>query len=520
MPTQTFDQWTEELGINAESLTEERQTALQLAYEAEIAGSPELKATAKTESPKVENMDIQKQMQELQASALKEFSASLAQQQRQHAEIQAKAAGHPTIAATAIEQGWSLDKVELEVLKANSMKTRPTSFRSAQSAPENMPLVMEAALCMSRGLTDTEKQYEDKILQAAHTEFRRGIGIQQMLLMAASQNGMFVAPGTRVTTGNLREVLEYAMPSRRSDLQAAASTLSLPGILSNVANKEILEGYMQSDMTWREVSQVKSVSDFKTVTSYRMLDDMEYEKIGPDGKMKHGTTGEESFTRSADTYAKMYSLTRRDIINDDLSALDDLRNRIGRGAGIKLTDLFWETWLGNASTIWTSAKTNYISGSTTNLGTDGVGLGLGVKAFRQRRSPSADGSKRLSGSPDRLLVSPELETIAQQLYTAMNVTQVAVSSANIHANKYRPIVANQLSDSAYSGYSTTAWWLLGDPAMGAPVVVSFLNGQETPTVESADADFDTLGIQFRGYHDFGCDPGDGDLNGIMSKGAA
>jgi hypothetical protein len=30
-------------------------------------------------------------------------------------------------------------------------------------------------------------------------------------------------------------------------------------------------------------------------------------------------------------------------------------------------------------------------------------------------------------------------------------------------------------------------------------------GNETPTVESADADFDTLGVQFRGYHDFGCD---------------
>ena len=28
-------------------------------------------------------------------------------------------------------------------------------------------------------------------------------------------------------------------------------------------------------------------------------------------------------------------------------------------------------------------------------------------------------------------------------------------------------------------------------------------GQERPTVESADADFNVLGIQMRGYHDFG-----------------
>jgi hypothetical protein len=62
--------------------------------------------------------------------------------------------------------------------------------------------------------------------------------------------------------------------------------------------------------------------------------------------------------------------------------------------------------------------------------------------------------------------------------------------------------------------------LLGDKSQGTPVVVSFLNGQETPTVESADADFNQLGIQFRGYHDFGCDLGDGYLNALMSKGAA
>jgi hypothetical protein len=51
------------------------------------------------------------------------------------------------------------------------------------------------------------------------------------------------------------------------------------------------------------------------------------------------------------------------------------------------------------------------------------------------------------------------------------------------------------------------------------MVVSFLNGQEQPTVESADADFDTLGVDFRGYHDFGCDQSEY-LAGVKSKGAA
>ncbi len=310
------------------------------------------------------------------------------------------------------------------------------------------------------------------------------------------------------TSGNLREALQYASGQ---NLQAAFSTVSLPGIFSNLANKELLAGFEEEDNNWEEISDVKSVSDFKTHTSYRLNDEMEYEELGPGGVMKHGKISEESYNRSADTYAKMFSLTRRDIINDDLGAFDDLRVRLGRGAARRLNRLVWTTFLSNHTTFWTSARTNYIEGSTTNLGTDGVGLSAGVKAFRQRKSPLVTGAEEtsrmtLGGRATKLLVPPELEAVAEALYVARNLAAVKAADANIHAGKYRVVVASELSDSVYGGgYSSTAWYLFGDTLK--PVVTSFLNGQRSPTVESADADFNTLGIQFRGYHDFGCSHG-------------
>ena len=515
----SFEDYCKSLGLDASTLTPEAAAALQTSFAAMTAPAPVAAAPVAPAMPPAIAPTAAAQAQLDLTVSLAEGRKMIAAQFRKSAEIQAKAAGYPMIAATAIENDWSIEKVELEVIKASALKTRPTSFGTAQNAPENMPSVLEAALCITRKQTDVEKKFDDKTLQAAHSQFRRGAGLQQIMLMAAAANGMQMSPGMKITPSNIREVLGYSCPDGRQ-VQAAFSAISLPGILSNVANKELLEGWQEEDAVWREIAQIKTVSDFKTVTSYRMLDNMEYEKLGPGGVIKHGTVGEESFTRSVETYAKMFSLTRTDIINDDLSAFDDLRNRIGRGGAIKLNDLFWVTFLGNLGTIFTSGRTNYISGATTNLGTDGVGLGLGQKAWRQRTSPVADGSKRLSGTAKFLLVPPELETIADQLYVARNLNAVKVSDANTFANKYTPIVANQLSDSSISGYSTTAWYLLGDKSMGTPVVVSFLNGQETPTVESADADFNTLGIQFRGYHDFGCDLGDGYLNALMSKGAA
>jgi hypothetical protein len=516
----SFEDYCKSLGLDASTLTPEAAAALQTSYaQMSKPAVPAMESAVATAQPSPAPTAAAGAMLDLTAS-LEQGRKMIAAQFRKSAEIQAKAAGFPEIIATAIDQDWSIDKVELEVMKKREIqaRTRPTSFTASQGSAENMPLVIEAAVCLTRGIKDTEKHFDDKILQAAHSQFRRGVGLQQVFMMAAAANGMYLAPGTRINAGNIREVLQFACSPQQ--IRAAFSTVSLPGILSNVANKEILQGYMEEDTVWQQIAATKSVSDFKTVTSYRMLDDMTYEELGPGGKIKHGKTGEESFTRSADTYAKMYSITRQDIINDDLSAFDDLRARLGRGSAMKLNDLFWATFLGNLGTIFTATRTNYISGSTTNLGTDGVGLGLGQKAWRQRTSPSADGAKRVGGTAKFLLVPPELETIADALYVGRNNSSVKVSDVNTFAGKYNPICAPQLSDSSITGYSTTAWYLLGDKSMGAPMVVSFLNGQQTPTVESADADFNTLGVQFRGYHDFGVDLGDGYLNALMSKGAA
>jgi hypothetical protein len=139
----------------------------------------------------------------------------IAAQFRKSAEIQAKAAGYPMIAATAIENDWSIEKVELEVIKASALKTRPTSFGTAQNAPENMPSVLEAALCITRKQTDVEKKFDDKTLQAAHSQFRRGAGLQQIMLMAAAANGMQMSPGMKITPSNIREVLGYSCPDGR-----------------------------------------------------------------------------------------------------------------------------------------------------------------------------------------------------------------------------------------------------------------------------------------------------------------
>lgn len=495
-----FATWIEAQGFVMADLSEQQLVSLQAMFDAskQDKGAVDLKFDS--------------------ATAVAELRAELATETARIAAIR-KLCGdkHTDIEAQAIKDGWDATRTELEVIRAD----RPRGPAIHSNTWDNSPQVIEAALCISRH-HDVEKQFKPEVLDAADRQYRN-LGFQQLFMLAAAANGYPARPGEAIHTGNFREVLSYAFPPR--SLHASYSTLSLPGILQNVANKELLLGYTEEDQTWREIATVKSVSDFKEVTSYRLLDNMEYEELPKHGEIKHGKVGEESYTRQVRTYAKMFSLDRVDIINDDLSAFDDLRTRVGAGAAKKLNNVFWSKFMDNSS-FFTSGRANYITGADTALGVDGVGLQKGITAFRKLKSPSADGKKRVvGGRAEILLVPPELEFVAQRIFqsTTLNsggaATAEFIPDANIHAGKYRPVVCDWLSDTDFTGNSTTAWYLFRPPRNLAAVVVSFLNGQQNPTIDMAEADFNQLGVLFRGYHDFGVDLAEY-LAGIKSKGAA
>ena len=120
------------------------------------------------------------------------------------------------------------------------------------------------------------------------------------------------------------------------NLQAAFSTIDIGGILSNVANKFLLEGFFSVERMWRNLTSVRNVSDLKTVTSYRLVGKEHYVQVAPGGDLKHGTLGELAYTNKADTYILLLSIDRRDIINDDRGAIITIPRKLGRGSGLKI----------------------------------------------------------------------------------------------------------------------------------------------------------------------------------------
>jgi hypothetical protein len=410
---------------------------------------------------------------------------------------------HLDIEAQAIRDGWDATRTELEVLRASRPKAPSIHAPDTSITGE----VLEAACFQSAKLEGLDKVCSAQALEVAAKRFQSGLGLQELLIEAAIANGY-----TGRTFRDSRRVLEAAFGR---GIEAGMTIIDVGGILSNVANKFLLEGFFSVERVWRSICAVRNVSDFKTVTSYRLVGKDQYEQVAPGGELKHGTLGEETYSNKADTYGLMLAIDRRDIINDDLGAITTVPRKLGRGSGLKINDVFWTAFMNNAAFFAVGNK-NFVSGADTALGIDG--LTKGEVTFMDL--VDSDG-KPTGVMPSILLVPTALSAVGTQLYKSVEMRDTTANTkfpvANPHQGKFRIEVSRYLSNALYTGNSAKAWYLLADPSDLPVIEMAFLNGQEAPTIETSDADFSQLGVRMRGYHDFGValqDP----RGGVKSKG--
>ena len=468
-----FATWLAAKGFVAASLTPDQTTSLQAAWQAEVAAAA--KPTPATPPAPAD-----------ETAVITRIRAAAAAETDRLAAIHAAAAGDAKLEAQAIREGWSAEKTELHALRA-SRPTPPVGGSGGTSAPGVE--VIEAALSMSCGIRPDDllkRGVTAQTIDAAHKNLRN-VSLSEVILLMAAQAGHQARPGDLRSDGGLRNAL-----------RAAFSQVALPGILSAVANKYIADSYSAVEQAWRQIASIVPAKDFKTSTRYRLTGNLKFELVAPSGEIKHGTLGEQPYTNKVDTHAKLLQISRQDIINDDLGALTGVPKALGRGAGLQLNEVFWKEFLNNAA-FFVAGNNNISTGIFGNAGVTAADL-----VFRNQ--VDANGFP-LGITPKILLVPNALSFAADQLLSSTLLTNgaaTAAGNANPLAGKYKPVTSSYLSNAAMGGQqSAAAYYLLADPADLAVIEVAFLNGQDSPTIETAEADFENLGIQMRGFFDFG-----------------
>jgi hypothetical protein len=494
--TMKFEAWIAAKGMTLDTLDDATVTALRAMFDAENEPADDddtapIKAKAGTDG----------------ASADGAIEAMRAEGSRINA-INAACAKHPTIAAKAIQEGWDASRATMEVelteLRAGRPKAPDGGGGSGGGIQATTEQVLQAALYQAVRVPEEValKACGEQSMEAAHKTFRGRLSLQQVVLEAAWANGY---TGRRFEADN------------REFIRAAFSTMTLTNIFADVANKKMLNGFDSNDdiAVMMALTSKASVKDFKQVNSYRLSGNLTYQKVGPDGELKHGSLSEDAYTNQAATYGIMYAITRTDFINDDLNALDKVPYEIGVGGSDKLLDVFWTEFLDNSS-FFATGNANYAANYPLTVDN----LTYMENLFLLQTKPNG---KPLGTSPRILLVPTALKTPASVLMTSAQVRDTTASTKagidNPHVGKFTIVSTPYLSNNGYTGYSALAWYLLADPIRLPVIETVFLNGQESPTVESADAAFNTLGVEMRGYHDFGCNKQEY-RGGVKSKGEA
>ncbi len=400
----------------------------------------------------------------------------------------------PEIEAKAISEGWGKEQVNEAVLAAFRQK-QPTADVNITIKKENAMTAkrLEAALSLRAGISG------DKLVKDMGEE----------TVEAAMKDADMPLTGI---LGECMRIEGMSVPRTFDNqaIKAAFSTVSLPGILSNVANKKLLQAYNAQPIIATKLCTTGDLTDFKENQRFRLTDIGDLQAVGADGEIKDGALSEESAKNQLETYAKKFCLTRKMIINDDLGAFLKVPTAMGNRAARLVDQLFFKRLLQNPTGVDGKAlfcrdHKNLLSGANSALSADS--LKKAIQVFIDQTD--ADGQP-ISVEPSILLVPTALKHLAIELTRgatlmmsggAENTIRPAI---NVLADQNLQIVSSPyLSNSKYAGSSEASWYLFGKPGVVDTFEIGYLKGKRTPTVERGDLDFNVLGIWFRVFFDIG-----------------
>ena len=434
---------------------------------------------------------------DLAATAKDAAVAAVKAERERVSEIQAICAGEfPEIEKQAVSAGWSPEVVTKKVLETLRAERPAASVNIAiHSKPEGgeMRKTLEAAMSLRVGVSADalEKSYGAQTVEAGMREM--DMPLKQLMVECMKLDG-----------------IPYSRGFDNETIRAAFSSVSLPGILSNVANKKLLQSYEAQPVIATKLCSTGDLNDFKETERFRLTDVGDLLPVAADGEIKDGGLLEEAATNRLETYGKKFCLTRKMIINDDLNAFMKVPVAMGNRAARLIDQLFFSRLLQNPAqndgkALFHNSHRNILTGASSALSADS--LKKAVQLYLDQ--VDADGQP-ISVEPRYLLVPTALKHLAIELTRgatlvmsggAENTVRPAI---NVLADENLQVVSSPyLGNAAYDGSSQTAWYLFGDPRTVDTFELGFLKGKRTPTIERGETDFNTLGMWFRVYFDIG-----------------
>ncbi|MCK8501743.1 prohead protease/major capsid protein fusion protein [Myxococcus fulvus] len=294
--------------------------------------------------------------------------------------------------------------------------------------------------------------------------------------------------GERVRFLAPRQILERAF--------AGGTTSDFSLLLSSAGDRLLMQGYETAQSGIKQIARQSSSRDFRKKKLIRLSEAPELKKVNEHGEVTNGAMTEDSRdSYPVETFARIFSLTRQAMINDDLAAFDVVAAYGRAGAEFEHTEL---AKLLTSNPLMPDGKTLFHT-DHGNLAATGSAISitsLGAAAAAMRTQKSWDGRMVLNITPRYLLVPAALEVVARQHVAQINANQAT------HVNPFGgqlEVVVDPRLDAA----SKLSWYLAAAPGAGPGLEYSYLDGQTGPVIEQVE-DARILGVSWRVILDWGC----------------
>jgi len=264
-----------------------------------------------------------------------------------------------------------------------------------------------------------------------------------------------------------------------------AGTTDFPVLLEDVLHRVLLAAYATQSDTWRRFCGTRTVSDFRAHNFFRTG------SFGVlDSKNEHGEFKQKSIPdgqKTAITVAtkgNIIGITRETIINDDMGALTDLLQKLGRAAALTIeVDVYALLALNgglgptqsDAQPFFHSNRANVNASATAHTV---AGWDADRVVMAQQRDTSSN--EYLNLRPAILLVAAGQRAAAQVLNASLTDP-----NATTNANKPNAVVGQYRDIIDTPRISGTRRYAFADPSIAPAIIVAFLEGSgEAPVLET------------------------------------
>lgn len=412
------------------------------------------------------------------------------------------------VSADMVQRGITLDQARAEILTrlASQSDEHPThsQIRTNEDAFDKFKRGATNWLLVKGGMAETVARAENptapNIAAIDPGEFR-GMTLVDMARHCLER--------ARVKTVGIDKMKLVSMAFMQRD--ATQSTSDFAVLLENVMHKILQAAYGTVPDTWSAWCGRGSVSDFRAHNRYRMGSFGSLDAVGEDGEFKNKAIQDgEKATITAGTKGNIINVSRQMIINDDMGSFTRLLSMLGRAAGLSVeVDAYallgQNAGLGpnqaDGQPLFHANRANVGAGAAISA----ASLDADAAVMSAQKDPN--GNEFLDLQPDVLLVPRGLRGQANVINESQFDPDTLANKAQMKPNVARGFFRTIVGTPRLAGVRR---YMFANPAIAPVFEVAFLEGQESPVLETQDGwrsdgaemkvrfDYGVAAVDFRG----------------------